>query len=412
MNPVAPHAYSVFNDFNHTFPGTKEHFNRVLKYWITEFKVDGYRMDLAKGFTQGNTADSYDASRIAILTGYYNAAKEAKSDVMFILEHLGVSDEQNAFASAGMYLWRKNNEQYSQAAMGYQENSDFSGMNSSPRRWVGYAESHDEERNFYKAKSFGAGTMQTDSVYRVSKRVPLNIAFTTLIPGPKMIWQFGEMGYDYSIFYGGSNVSNKLSAWGWLSLAHRKAAYDASSKIITLRRLYPNAFTQGSFALNIAYSDWNQGRRIALTHSDLNMVALGNFNASAPISALPNFPKAGTWYELLTGEVLNVTNTNMSISMSAGDLKIYTDRIVNTGTAVKEVKMDINCTVYPGVTTGKLWITTATEVGKVNIYNVQGALQSTYSNVTEIDASGLASGIYLMEVNTTEGKAIRKFIKK
>ena len=412
MNPVAPHAYSVFNDFNHTFSGTKEHFNRVLKYWITEFKVDGYRMDLAKGFTQNNSADNYDASRVAILTAYYNAAKEAKPDVMFILEHLGVSQEQNEFANAGMYLWGKNNEQYSQSAMGFQSNSGFNGMNSSPRRWVGYAESHDEERNFYKAKMFGAGTMQTDSVYRVSKRVPLNIAFTTLIPGPKMIWQFGEMGYDYSINYGGSNVANKPSAWGWLSLAHRKAAYDASSKIITLRSLYPNAFTQGTFSMQISESDWNQGRRIALTHSDLSMVALGNFNASAPISALPNFPKAGTWYELLTGEVLNVTNTNMTISMNAGDLKIYTDRIVNPGSGLKEAKIDINCTVYPGVTTGKLWISSATEVEKVNIYNVQGALQSAYSNVTEIDASGLASGIYLMEVNTAEGKAIRKFIKK
>jgi hypothetical protein len=227
-----------------------------------------------------------------------------------------------------------------------------------------------------------------------------------------MIWQFGEMGYDYSINYGGSNVANKPSAWGWLSLAHRKAAYDASSKIITMRSLYPNAFTQGTFSMQISESDWNQGRRIALTHSDLNMVALGNFNASAPISALPNFPKAGTWYELLTGEVLNVTNTNMTISMNAGDLKIYTDRIVNPGSGLKEAKIDINCTVYPGVTTGKLWISSATEVEKVNIYNVQGALQSAYSNVTEIDASGLASGIYLMEVNTAEGKAIRKFIKK
>ncbi|MBP1664072.1 MAG: alpha amylase catalytic region [Bacteroidetes bacterium] len=412
MNPVAPHAYSVFNDFNHSFSGTREHFRRVLKYWINEYKVDGYRMDLGKGFTQYNTADSYDASRIAILNDYYNAAKEAKPDVMFILEHLGEANEQNEFAGAGMYLWGKNNNAYSQAAMGYQADSDFSGMNSSPRQWVGYAESHDEERNFYKAKSFGAGTMQTDSVYRVSKRVPLNIAFTTLIPGPKMIWQFGEMGYDYSLNFGGSNVANKPSAWSWLSLAHRKAAYDASSKIITLRKLYPNAFTQGSFALNIAYNDWNQGRRIALSHSDLNMVALGNFNASAPITALPNFPKAGTWYELLSGEVLNVTNTNMTISMNAGDLKIYTDRIVNTGTAVKEVKMDINCTVFPGVTTGKLWISSATEIGNVNIYNIQGALQSTYSNKTEIDASGLASGIYLMEINTAEGKAIRKFIKK
>ncbi|HPT43118.1 MAG TPA: alpha-amylase family glycosyl hydrolase [Paludibacteraceae bacterium] len=412
MNPVAPHAYSVFNDFNHSFSGTREHFKRVLKYWITEYKVDGYRMDLAKGFTQYNTADSYDASRIAILNDYYNAAKEAKPDVMFILEHLGVSQEQNEFANTGMYLWGKNNEQYSQAAMGYQENSDFSGMNSSPRQWVGYAESHDEERNFYKAKMFGAGSMQTDSVYRVSKRVPLNIAFETLIPGPKMIWQFGEMGYDYSINFGGSNVANKPSAWSWLSLAHRKAAYDASSKVITLRKLYPNAFTQGTFSMQIAASDWNQGRRIALTHSDLSMVALGNFNASAPITALPNFPKAGTWYELLSGEVLNVTNTNMTISMNAGELKIYTDRIVNTGTDVKEVKMDINCTIFPGVTTDKLWISSTTEIGTVNIYNIQGALQSTYSNKSEIDASGLASGIYLLEINTAEGKAIRKFIKK
>ena len=98
--------------------------------------------------------------------------------------------------------------------------------------------------------------------------------------------------------------------------------------------------------------------------------------------------------------------------MNAGDLKIYTDRIVNPGSGLKDAKMDNNCTIYPGVTTGKLWISSPSDVKNVKIFNVQGALQSTYSNVTEIDASGLASGIYLMEVNTTEGKAIRKFIKK
>ena len=27
----------------------------------------------------------------------------------------------------------------------------------------------------------------------------LNAAFLLTIPGPKMIWQFGELGYDYSI---------------------------------------------------------------------------------------------------------------------------------------------------------------------------------------------------------------------
>ena len=415
FNVTAPHPYSVFHDFNHEYQPTRDYFKRVLQFWINEYKIDGYRLDLTKGFTQNSstesTASNYDQSRINILTDYYNAAKSAKSDVMFILEHFCASNEETELANRGMYLWRNVNNAYSQAAMGYQSDSDFGGMNSLLRRWVGFAESHDEERNFFKAKTYGIGTVKTDSVYRIS-RVPLNIAFTTLVPGPKMVWQFGEMGYDYSIDALGGRTSEKPSAWSYLNLAHRKAAYDMSSKIITLRKLYPTAFTQGNFALNIYTNDWTNGRRIALTHADLNMVVLGNFQPSGSTTTNPNFPKAGTWYELLTGEVLNVTNTNMTISMNAGDLKIYTDRIVNPGSGLKEAKIDINCTVYPGVTTGKLWISSATEVEKVNIYNVQGALQSAYSNVTEIDASGLASGIYLMEVNTAEGKAIRKFIKK
>ncbi len=408
MNPVAPHAYSVFNDFNHSSIYTKAYFNRVLQYWITEYKVDGYRMDLAKGFTQNNSADVYDASRIAILEAYYDAAKQAKSDVMFILEHLGDSGEQSAFANYGMYLWAKCNYAFSQAAEGIQTSSGFDGMNSSPRQWVGYAESHDEERNFYNAKASGIGTIATDSIYRVS-RVPLNIAFTTLIPGPKMIWEFGEMGYDYSINYGGSNVSNKPSAWGYLNLAHRKAAYDADSKIISLRRSYPTAFTQGTFALNISQSDWNAGRRIALTHSDLNMVVLGNFNASATITANPNFQKTGTWYELMSGTTLNVTNTQMTLSMPAGQLLIYTDKVIS---GISTPVADPDCKVYPSVTDSKVYVSSSSTVKTVKVYNVQGALIKTNQNVTEIDISNLSKGLYLLEVNTQQGRSIHKIVKE
>src|SRR5665647_3922709 len=261
MNPVAPHGYSVLDDFNHSFTGTKEYFKRVLQYWITEYKVDGYRMDLTKGFTQNNSDNTYDQSRIDNLSTYYDAVKAVKSDAMFILEHFCVSDEENNLAGKGMYLWRNMNNTYSQAAMGYQSSSDFGNMNTSPRQWVGYAESHDEERNFYQAKTYGTGNLKTDSIARVN-RVPLNIAFTTLIPGPKMIYEFGEMGYDYSINSNGGRTNEKSSVWGWLNLAHRKAAADASAKIITLRKLYPTAFTQGNFALNVGLSDWGSGRRI------------------------------------------------------------------------------------------------------------------------------------------------------
>ena len=415
FNVTAPHPYSVFHDFNHEYQPTRDYFKRVLQFWINEYKIDGYRLDLTKGFTQKTsteaTASNYDQSRIDILTDYYNAAKAAKSDVMFILEHFCSSSEETELANRGMYLWRNVNNAYSQAAMGYQSDSDFGGMNSLPRRWVGFAESHDEERNFFKAKNFGSGTVKTDSIYRIS-RVPLNIAFTTLVPGPKMVWQFGEMGYDYSIDALGGRTSEKPSAWSYLNLAHRKAAYDMSSKIITLRKMYPAAFTQGNFSLNIGSNDWSNGRRIALTHSDLNMVVLGNFQPDAGITANPNFPKTGMWYELLTGQELNVTNVQMTMNMQKGQLLIYTDRKINTGTTNRNVKYNVEFSLYPNITDGKMWVTTSTDVNNMSIYNMQGAVIRTYSNTNEVDVSDISAGMYFMEISTKDGKGIQKFMKK
>jgi 1,4-alpha-glucan branching enzyme len=427
MNPVAPHPYSVFNDFNHTFTGTKEYFKRVLQYWITEYKVDGYRMDLTKGFTQhpsidDATSSKYDQSRIDNISTYYDAAKAVKSDVMFILEHFCNNDEETVLANKGMYLWRKVNYAFSQSAEGYQSGSDFGALNTTPRNWVGYAESHDEERNFYNAKISGIGAIATDSIVRVG-RVPLNIAFTTLVPGPKMIYEFGEMGYDYSINYGfdkygkpeinSSHRSDpKPSAWDWLTLPHRKAASDACAKIITLRKQYPTAFTQGTFALNIATDDWNAGRRIALTHADLNMIVLGNFNASAAITATPNFPKTGIWYNLITGEQLNVTNTAMTVSMPAGSLLIYTDRVININTGLNDTPSLNNTFVFPSEAVDDVHITTPSTVLKVNVYNIQGMLLKTVKNSTEINVQNLSSGVYILEVRTLEGNSIHRIIKQ
>ena len=411
MNVTAPHMYSVLNDFNHSSTYTKEYFKRVLQYWITEYKVDGYRMDLTKGFTQNSgTESAYDQSRIDNLTEYYNAAKSAKSDVMFILEHFCVSDEENVLAGKGMYMWRNVNNAYSQSAMGYQSSSDFSAMYTSPRQWVGYAESHDEYRNFYKAKMYGAGAIATDSVARIG-RVPLNIAFNVLIPGPKMLWQFGEMGYDYNSKYsdGSNDTGMRPSAWGYLNLSHRKAAADACAKVLNLRKQYPNAFTNGTFSVQITTNDWNAGKRIALTHADLNMVALGNFNASANITAYPNFPKTGNWYNLLTGETLNVTNTSMSVSMTPGQLLVYTDRVI---TESPKITYDAECEVYPTIATDKVTISTSATVSSVKVYNLQGTLIKNVTNEAEISVAGFISGMYLMEVITTNGKSIHKIIRQ
>lgn len=411
MNPVAPHQYSVLNDFNHSYSGTKEYFKRVLQYWITEYKVDGYRMDLTKGFTQNSGTESIlDQSRIDNLKDYYSAVTSVKNDAMFILEHFVGGSEEDYLASQGMYLWRNINNSYSQAAMGFQSSSDFSGMNSSPRQWVGYAESHDEERNFYKAKTYGSGTIATDSITRIN-RIPLNIAFTTLLPGPKMIYEFGEMGYDYSINSNGGRTNEKQPAWGWLNLTQRKAAADASAKIISLRKLYPTAFTQGNFSLNIGPSDWSAGRRIGLTHSDLNLVVLGNFGTTS-INANPAFPNTGVWYNVLTGVQFGVSNPYMSITMQPGDLLIFTDRIVNLPNALSNPTIDKDCQVFPTVTKGFVYVSTSTVVKNVKVYTILGSLIKSVSNNTEIDVTDLSKGIYIIEINTTAGKSIHKIIKE
>lgn len=413
MNAVAPHQFSVLNDFNHSSSGTKEYFKRVLQYWLTEYKVDGYRMDLAKGFTQNSgTESTWDQQRINNLKDYFSAVKSTNGSAMFILEHFVGGSEEDYLASQGMYLWRKMNDPYCQSAMGFQSGSDFSGMISTPRQWVGYAESHDEERTFYKALAYGAGSLKTDSVARI-KRVPLNIAFATLLPGPKMIYEFEELGFDYSINSNGGRTNEKQPAWNWMNLTQRKAAADASAKIMTLRKLYPTAFTQGSYVTSVGANDWSQGRRIALYHSSLNMIVLGNFDPSATVTANPIFPNTGTWYNLLTGTTLNVTDVNMTIPMQPGDLLIYTDRNINLINAVDiPFATDEDCNVFPTVTNSKVYIQSSNTIKNAQIYNLQGAQLKSVVSTNEVDLSLMSRGLYLLEVNTSAGRSVHKIIRE
>ena len=65
-------------DLNHESSATRYFSKRVMQYWLEEYKIDGFRFDLSKGFTQVDNLNnvgawgSYDASRIAIWKDYNN----------------------------------------------------------------------------------------------------------------------------------------------------------------------------------------------------------------------------------------------------------------------------------------------------------------------------------------------------
>ena len=190
FNVDAPHPYSVFHDFNHESPLVRKFIKRNLQYLLSEYHIDGFRFDLTKGFTQQSsteaTASNYDASRVAILKEYYEAIREVKEDAFVVLEHFCDTREETELAQAGLHLWRNMNNAYCQSGMGWEDESAFTSLYEKEPAWVGYMESHDEERVAYKQKTYGNYDFKTNLATRMDQ-LEVNAAFFLTVPGPKMV---------------------------------------------------------------------------------------------------------------------------------------------------------------------------------------------------------------------------------
>ena len=353
FNVDAPHPHSVFHDFNHESPLVREFFKRNLTFLLEEYKFDGFRFDLTKGLSQRNVgeddawASSYDQSRIDILEDYKSHIESVKTNAYMIIEHFCEDAEERVLGDKdnGMMPWGRVNDEYLEAAMAYV--ADFNGVNGWTRSnpWffdniVGFMESHDEERLMYKAKMWGATNDIKNDLSVQMERAALNAAFFLPVPGAKMIWQFGELGYDISIDENG-RTGRKPILWNYYDIPERKMLYDTYSKLIKLREYYGDAFdNQSWWNEQIGSGNWENGKRICLNSPDLKMVIIGNFKPTGTAITDPDFPATGIWYDLITGETMDVTDTNMTISLEPGKFKVLTDKeifttqqIIWTGTA-------------------------------------------------------------------------------
>ncbi|MDR2816918.1 MAG: alpha-amylase [Proteiniphilum sp.] len=332
FNVVAPHPYSVFHDFNHESDLVKEFVKRNLQFLLKEYHIDGFRFDLTKGFTQKqsteSTAGNYDASRIAILKEYNNAVKEIKPDAPVILEHFADDAEEKELSDAGMMVWRNMNHAYCQAAMGYKEDSGFSGTYYGASRpansLVSYMESHDEERAAYKQTQWGSENLKT-SLSAQTAQLAANAAFFFTVPGPKMIWQFGEVGYDVSIEQNG-RTGKKPVKWDYADVAQRKELHDVYAKLIALRFDHPELFNAtAGLDWKVTPSFWETGRSITLSSfgEAKQVVVIGNFTNN-PIATEATFPKTGLWYNYMSPPAtLYVPSGTMPITIPANSFRIY-----------------------------------------------------------------------------------------
>lgn len=414
FNVDAPHPYSVFNDFNHECAEVRAFVKRNLQYLLTEYKIDGFRFDLTKGFTQRScnesTASNYDASRIAILKDYHSAIKSVRPDACMICEHFCAESEEKALAQDGIMVWRKMNEAYCQSAMGYQENSSFTALyaNNSGMPYnslVGYMESHDEQRTQYKAATYGTADIKNSLEVRMNQAV-CNAALFLTVPGPKMIWQLGELGYDIS--GGNGDTDPKAPHWEYSTDPNRHKLYMAYAKLNTLRNAYPELFaTNASFSWQAGQSNWTDGRYAYLASADgtKHVVVAANFTGSNATYSL-NFAHSGTWNELLGDSKLNVTGSVYRLPVPAHSCVVYTDFTV---TGIEDVHAENRTfSVYPNPATDVICTDVA---GSLTVMNLSGSiLKQAVGN--SINISELPAGIYILNIKNDDANRSAKFIKR
>jgi 1,4-alpha-glucan branching enzyme len=334
---VTTHPFNVGYQFNHDAAPTRYFVSRVVNHWLNDYKIDGFRFDLSKGFTQTVTTDvniwgHYDADRVAIWKQYYDTLQLKSPGSYCILEHFADNDEETVLSNYGMMLWGNENSSYNQATMGYSTNPswDFSYGLASARGWtnpylVTYAESHDEERLMYKNIQYGnsSGSYSIKDTATALKREELAAAFLLTQPGPKMIWQFGELGYDYSInTCGDLTVNNcrtdpKPIRWDYLQQTNRKKLHDVYSALIKLR-------FNSSFADEFISNTSQQNFSGSFKWLTLNkIVVVGNFDVTTQSGSV-TFPATGTWYDYLNGTTRVVSNVTQSFTLLPGEYHVFT----------------------------------------------------------------------------------------
>jgi Alpha amylase, catalytic domain/Secretion system C-terminal sorting domain len=428
FNQQATHPFSVFFDFNHESQATKNYVERANEFWIKEYKIDGYRFDLAKGFTQKKTNDDgqfrlYDQTRIDIWKNYYDKIRAYDKDAYVILELFSEDLEEQTLTDIGMMVWANQNGDARNAVKG--SSSDFSRFSYKARGFknaaaVGYMESHDEERI-----AFDAGKTIT-SLPQLMERSKATAATFLTIPGPKMIWQFGELGYDVTIGGPNERTNKKPVKWEYFQDADRLKLYKVYAEIIKLKTSQ-DIFKTTDFKADLA----GIVKKMTLKSSTNQLISIANFALSERTIA-DVFPSLGKWYDYFTGEEINVTDFTRTYSFQGGEFHIYTTnqlpkpeanlvpwKALNNTILALENETEEDIKLYPNPSQEKIQVeipafTKGLFLLKIN--NLTGRMVSEFEirggqKSYSIDIKNLPEGTYFLNAEQGDKQFVKKFVK-
>ena len=464
FNAYPTHAFNVGYQFNHVSPATVDFTHRVINYWLTNYHLDGYRWDLAKGFTQTNTCDamgnncnvgawgSYDAGRVATWDTIYNQMQAAASGSYCILEMFADNSEQQVEANYGMMLWGEDlGTTYNQATMGYSTPSpggatwDLTGsIYTSLGGWnspglVVYQESHDDERLMYNNEQYGnsSGSYTIKDTATGLARNAMSTAFWALAPGPKMLTEFGELGFDYSINWctngtvdpsGTCRLTPKPIRWDYLQVPARKQLHDVYASLLKLHGNYPGLATGST-----TYSLTGNVKYLGVQSDSLNVMVVGNFDVVPATGNIP-FPAQGEWYDYLSADSIMAGAGTQSINLAPGEYHVFTNKNLNgtgsgpdttTTTAPPTANLSLKLWPNPVVSSGSLvsynlpadatvslviYTINGRRMGAADLGSKKAGLYTMPAGQLPVNPMAIPNGYYILEMITSNGTTHLPFL--
>ena len=254
-----------------------------------------------------------------------------------------------------------------------------------------------------------------------------------MAPGPRMLTEFGELGYDYSINWctngtvdpsGSCRLTPKPIRWDYLQDSSRKKLHDVYAAMIALRKMYPELDTANSlYSLDGAF------KYLMATGSSASAVVFANFDVNTATGTIP-FPGKGVWHNYFGSDSIQVTghqnftlaagefrvyvNSNLKdtstkdttgvVPVSAVAIKVYPNPVSNSSSVIEyDLPEAGNCSMY--VVNGVGQVMASTSLGRVP----QGKHLLTAAQLG-LPISSLPNGVYTIKMLTDHGNAYTRLL--
>ena len=157
----------------------------------------------------------------------------------------------------------------------------------------------------------GGGAAE-DPLTVAMRRAGASAAFFLTVPGPKMIWQFGEIGYDYSIDYNDRTGEKPVVTDQYMAVPARKALYDTYAALLKFRRENPRFFDSDA---SFTWTPSGNLKKITCTVDGKSFHVVGNFAKNQTSYTVPS----GTWTDYINGGTVSG-----SITLKEGEFRLLT----------------------------------------------------------------------------------------